>query len=335
MPLTRNWLLSLLLVTVSATMHAQSRSREEPDPIAGKVWAETTRDAAPGSLRIFLPDGTLVSTSCVETYRLSRWTRLAPTRISWQEDGARIDAEILQLSGSELKLRLRLVGGAREETFAAAAGPTTCPEPERKVPELTINGTVFYMERMILPASALVRVELRDDSRGNAAADPLAVQTMTAKEGPPFKYALKVPRDRVDARSRLSVFGEITDGGRVLFTTRNRYAVPQDGRSNVEVRLTPVSAPKDAGTPAVVMPAPTTYQCGDESFKVAFEAGRAYVTMPDRTVVTLQRLDQSRDPKATATYTNGRITFTQKPRGAGDPQIQFARGRRAPVTCSK
>ena len=91
---------------------------------------------------------------------------------------ARIDAEILQINQSELKLRLRLAGATRDETFAAATSPATCPERERRVPELTATGTVFYMERVALPPSAVVRIELRDDSRGNAAADPLAAASI-------------------------------------------------------------------------------------------------------------------------------------------------------------
>jgi hypothetical protein len=36
----------------------------------------------------------------------------------------------------------------------------------------------------------------------------------------------------------------------------------------------------------VVTPAPTTYGCGAETFSVAFEEQRAYVTMPDGSLVT-------------------------------------------------
>jgi hypothetical protein len=36
-------------------------------PFVGKIWLSTDASAAPGTFRIFLPDGTLVMDLCVET----------------------------------------------------------------------------------------------------------------------------------------------------------------------------------------------------------------------------------------------------------------------------
>src|SRR5690349_4052605 len=54
----------------------------------GHVWRDTNPAAASGTLRAFLPDGTLILTSCVETYRLARWMPAGDQRIRWQEDTA-------------------------------------------------------------------------------------------------------------------------------------------------------------------------------------------------------------------------------------------------------
>ena len=62
----------------------------------GKTWLSTDASAARGTIRVFLSDGTLLMDSCGETYRLARWTSMNGTRIAWEEDGARIEADVTQ-----------------------------------------------------------------------------------------------------------------------------------------------------------------------------------------------------------------------------------------------
>jgi hypothetical protein len=97
----------------------------------GRVWLSTDASAAPGTLRIFLADGTLVMDSCWETYRLARWRQIDDRRIEWTEDTARIEAQIIQLSRERLQLRLQLRGEVREETYRPAPVPTVCPDLPR------------------------------------------------------------------------------------------------------------------------------------------------------------------------------------------------------------
>lgn len=82
-------------------------------------------------MRIFLADGILVSDSCWETYRLSRWSREAQDRIRWEEDGQPIQARILSLSEDELRLQLALVSGSEEKRYKAAQVPFVCPDMPR------------------------------------------------------------------------------------------------------------------------------------------------------------------------------------------------------------
>jgi len=212
--------------------------------LAGKIWLATDPAAAPGTLRVFLPDGTLVMTSCVETYRLARWTSMGDRRISWQEDTARIDARITTISAEELVLELQLRDGVRQEHYRVAAVPYVCPDlrPGPSSSDLRVEGTLIYLERIALPASATVRVELRDTSRADAAARPLATQTIPANQGPPFHYALAVSRATIDPRAHLSLFAEIRDGDRLLFTTTTERTVPPEGATGLDIRLTFVSS---------------------------------------------------------------------------------------------
>jgi hypothetical protein len=84
----------------------------------------------------------------------------------------------------------------------------------------------------------------------------------------------------------------------------------------------------------MVTPSPGTYRCGEETFKVSFDERRAFVTMPDGSLVTLERRTGGK-PEQSHTFTNGRLTFVQEAAGASGPRILFARGRMLPSPCTR
>jgi hypothetical protein len=100
-------------------------------PFVGKAWLSTDPTASPGTLRIFLSDGTLLMDSCGETYRLARWRAIDDRRLEWTEDTARIEAQITRLTDDELQLRLQLVGAVKNETYRLARPPYLCPDLPR------------------------------------------------------------------------------------------------------------------------------------------------------------------------------------------------------------
>ncbi|GHA15633.1 hypothetical protein GCM10007989_08010 [Devosia pacifica] len=101
------------------------------NPLLNRVWVRADETGLPGPMHIFLQDGTLVSDSCWETYRLSEWQQVSTSRISWDEDGMKIDADIASLNEGELVLRLHRIGGSVEEQrFTAANVPYVCPDIE-------------------------------------------------------------------------------------------------------------------------------------------------------------------------------------------------------------
>lgn len=106
-------------------------SETTSNPLLNRVWVRADDTGLPGPMQIFLADGTLVSDSCWETYRLSNWQQVSNTAISWEEDGVTINADIAALSDSELVLRLNLVGGQIEEQrYIPATVPYVCPDVE-------------------------------------------------------------------------------------------------------------------------------------------------------------------------------------------------------------
>ena len=94
----------------------------------GTTWLSTDPSAPPGTLRIFLADGTLVMDSCGDTYRLARWQAAHDGRVAWEEDGARIEADVAQPTPDTLQLRLHLIDGVRQERYHRAVVPYVCPD---------------------------------------------------------------------------------------------------------------------------------------------------------------------------------------------------------------
>lgn len=104
---------------------------DSDNPLLNKVWVQQGESASPGTMQIFLADGTLVSDSCWETYRLSKWQQVSDTAISWEEDGMTINADISSLTADELILSLKLGSDVVEQRFSPAAVPTVCPDMPR------------------------------------------------------------------------------------------------------------------------------------------------------------------------------------------------------------
>jgi hypothetical protein len=102
----------------SADQEVRTASRDAQPSFVGKVWMSTDPSAAPGTLPIFLPDGTLVMDSCGETYRLARWRAINERRIEWQEDTAPVTAA----SGA------RAQGRELPPGSGAAQVPFVCPD---------------------------------------------------------------------------------------------------------------------------------------------------------------------------------------------------------------
>lgn len=122
-------------VVPSLAQDTEDAAEDESDrsnPLLNKVWIRSDADEAlPGPMQIFLADGTLVSDSCWETYRLSKWQQVSDTAISWYEDGMTINADIASLSDSELVLSLKLGSNTQEQRFVSATVPYVCPDMKR------------------------------------------------------------------------------------------------------------------------------------------------------------------------------------------------------------
>jgi hypothetical protein len=108
-------------------------------PLFANIWRITSATPYPNSssIYIFLRNGTLFETSCVETYRVATWKAEAktPNILEVTEDGrVAFTAKILSLTSRNLHLRQTLALGNREVrdlTLTAIDKEFVCPDMPR------------------------------------------------------------------------------------------------------------------------------------------------------------------------------------------------------------
>ena len=95
--------------------------------VEDRVWIDEGEDAAPGTFRAFLSDGTLVMDSCGETWRLAPWRWVDEGTLVWEEDGVSIRAEVAVAGPRELVLVMELADGPETRTYRWGQAPEVCP----------------------------------------------------------------------------------------------------------------------------------------------------------------------------------------------------------------
>jgi len=101
-------------------------------PLVNTAWRVTSGNRAPGTLFVFLPNGTLMMTSCVEVYRLATWQAESTDRLRIVEDTAvEYTADVEAVSENSLSLRLNLRSEQVDLAFETAQVPFVCPDLPR------------------------------------------------------------------------------------------------------------------------------------------------------------------------------------------------------------
>lgn len=130
-------------VPVSPTAPAQtSPTRIPPDQnlsqLFSRVWRITKAPSSPatGSIYVFLPNGTLLQTSCGEPYRISTWrvNKQTPDVLRVTEDGQEAyTARITSLSDTTLQIQRSLTRSNENQalTLTAVQEEFVCPDIRR------------------------------------------------------------------------------------------------------------------------------------------------------------------------------------------------------------
>lgn len=96
--------------------------------VEDRVWIDTGEDAPRGSLRAFLSNGTLIMTSCSETYRLAAWRWVEGSTLVWDEDSEYIRAEVGIVGRDEMALVMDLGGETVTRRYRLARAPVVCAD---------------------------------------------------------------------------------------------------------------------------------------------------------------------------------------------------------------
>ena len=127
----------------------------------------------------------------------------------------------------EIKLVCIVLLGA---VALAACGPITPPATKPagpSSPASTVTGTVTYLVRSALPATAVIEVVLQDVSRADAPAETINTQRIEANgKQVPFPYALKY--NPAADRSEAHLCGARDDQGRRPIAVYQHTALSRD-----------------------------------------------------------------------------------------------------------
>ena len=105
----------------------------------------------------------------------------------------------------------------------------------------TIEGSIWYRERIALPPSAEIRVLLEDVSRMDVPAEVIASTRIEPKGGPPWSFSPPYDPENLQDRGRYVVRVRIEDAGRLLFiNTESTPAFGRDPATPLDIRVSRV-----------------------------------------------------------------------------------------------
>jgi putative lipoprotein len=124
--------------------------------------------------------------------------------------------------------------------LASCVEPTGPPASSAR-PTGRVTGTTIYLERIALPAPAMLIVTLEDVSRVDAPGIEVAATRVAAAGTPPIPFEIRYEPARIDATRVYAVAARIELGGRVLFASDRRLRVLTGGHPrDVEIIVRPV-----------------------------------------------------------------------------------------------
>ncbi|BBP61289.1 YbaY family lipoprotein [Pseudomonas sp. St316] len=116
-------------------------------------------------------------------------------------------------------------------TLLAACQSTTPP------PSASLDGEVFYLQRIALPPNATLSVSLQDVSLADAPAVVLDEQSGPIKGQVPLPFHLSYDQAQVKPGHRYAVSARIEVDGQLMFITTEQHAVQLDGKDPQPLRI--------------------------------------------------------------------------------------------------
>jgi putative lipoprotein len=130
-------------------------------------------------------------------------------------------------------------------SLAGCAATSVVPEDGGAAPA-KVTGIVTYRERIALPPTAVIKVQLVDVSRADAPAVVIGEQVIPAKGMQvPWAFGIGYDPTKIEANHSYAVQARIEDDGQLRFISDQRYAVITRGAPvHVEMVLRSVPTPR-------------------------------------------------------------------------------------------
>lgn len=101
----------------------------------------------------------------------------------------------------------------------------------------TLDGEVFYLQRIALPPAATLSVALQDISLADAPAVTLARQSGPVKGQVPLSFHLSYDPAQLKSGHRYAVSARIELDGKLLFINTQQHSVTLDGKDPQPLRI--------------------------------------------------------------------------------------------------
>ncbi len=146
----------------------------------------------------------------------------------------------------------------------------------------TLEGSVWYRERMLTPPGTEVHVVLEDVSRADAPSETIAETRFTPRTAPPWPFTLDYDESRIDPRMRYALRARVEHQGRLLFINDTHVpAFPDGGAAPVEIMVVGMTAAgaqepgveSNSWQPTRIDAADVTPGADDRPLQLTLEAG--------------------------------------------------------------
>jgi putative lipoprotein len=149
---------------------------------------------------------------------------------------------------------------------------------------LSIDGTATYRERMALPPDAVFEATLEDVSRADAPASVVGQARVEQPGNPPFHFSIQYDPTQIVPNHIYAVRARVTEGGRLLFNTDQRYQVLTQGHgSEIGILMLRRVADAPGGARATAVPLRETYwrltHLGEKQMTPADEQQEAHLIL--------------------------------------------------------
>jgi len=108
----------------------------------------------------------------------------------------------------------------------------------------TIEGSVWYRERMLLPHGAKVSITLEDVARADTKSEILAETRFQPQGGPPWAFTLTYDPAKIHEKGRYALRARIALKNKLMFiSTEHIPAFDRDSDTPIEIMVSRVAIP--------------------------------------------------------------------------------------------